>query len=82
MKVPLIPLILNCVTVKVVLPSTSESFVNTLIVTGESSGVVLLSSFTAIGESFIAVTLMLNVASSVPPLPSLIVYVMSGTVSL
>ena len=71
---PLItPAIVNCVTDNIVLPSISESLANTFTVTGVSSGVVLLSSLTAIGLSFTAVTLILNVPVSVPPFPSLMV---------
>ena len=55
------------------LPSISESLVKTLTVTGVSSGVVLLSSFTAIGVSFTAVTVIDKFAVAVPPFPSLIV---------
>ena len=39
-----------------------------------------MSSFTAIGESLTAVTVIANVPVSVPPLPSLTVYVITGTV--
>lgn len=53
--------------------------VKTLTVTGVSSGVVLLSSFTAIGVSFTAVTVIDKFASSVPPCPSLILYETTGT---
>ncbi len=73
-NVPEIPAMVNCVTLKTVpLPSGSESFVNTFTVTGVSSGVVLLSSFTAIGLSLTAVTEITKSPLSVPPLPSLIV---------
>ena len=72
-KVPAIPSMVNCVIVKVVPPSGSESLVNTFTITGVSSGVVLLSSFTAIGVSFTAVTVIDKFAAAVPPFPSLIV---------
>ena len=72
-KVPEMPSIVNCVIVKVVLPSGSESLVNTFTVTGVSSGVVLLSSLTAIGLSFVGVTVITKSPLSVPPLPSLTV---------
>ena len=39
-----------------------------------------MSSFTAIGESLTAVTVIANVPVSVPPSPSLTVYVITGTV--
>ena len=72
-KVPAIPKIVNCVIDKVVPPSGSESLVNTFTVTGVSSGVVLLSSLTAIGLSFVGVTEITKSPLSVPPLPSLTV---------
>ena len=69
-----IPAMVNCVTVKTVPPpSGSESFNNTFTMTGVSSGVVLLSSLTAIGLSFVGVTVITKSPVSVPPLPSLIV---------
>ena len=71
-NVPVIPVMVNCVTIKVVLPSGSESLVNTFTVTGVSSGVTLLSSLTAIGLSLIAVTVIAKFAFAVPPCPSLI----------
>ena len=66
-KVPTIPSMVNCVTVKVEPASRSESFVNTFTVTGVSSGVVLLSSLTAIGSSFIGVMVMVKVLETVAP---------------
>ena len=71
-KVPAIPSMVNCVIVKVVPPSGSESLVNTFTVTGVSSGVVLLSSLTAIGLSLTGVTVIVRFAFAVPPCPSLI----------
>ena len=72
-KVPVIPAMVNCETVKTVPPpSGSESLVNTFTVTGVSSGVTLLSSLTAIGLSFTAVTVIDKFAFAVPPCPSLI----------
>ena len=72
-NVPEIPAMVNCVIDKVVPPSGSESFNNTFTVTGVSSGVVLLSSLTAIGLSLTAVTVITKSPLSVPPLPSLTV---------
>ena len=71
-NVPGTPKMVNCVTV-IGLPSGSESLVNTFPEIGVSSGVTRLSSFTAIGESFTAVTVIANVPVSVPPSPSLTV---------
>ena len=78
---PVAPAILNCVTV-IVFPSGSESFANTLPVIGVSSGVEMLSSFTAIGPSFTAVTVKFKAPTSVPPAPSVMVYSTEGTVPL
>jgi len=56
-------------------PSMSLSFVSTFIwLFVESSMIVVTSSF-AFGGSFAGVTVMYTVAVSVPPFPSLIVYV-------
>ncbi len=54
------------------LPSTSLSLDKTLPVIGVSSGDEILS-FTASGASLTAVTVMVNVSVSVPPLASLTV---------
>ena len=70
----------NCVTESVLL-SASASFVKTFPVAGVSSLIVLVLSV-AIGESFTAVTVMFNAPVSVPPLPSLTVYVIAGTLPL
>ena len=78
-NVPVTPKTVNCVTV-IGLPSGSESFVKTFPEIGVSSGVTKLSSFTVIGESLTAVTVIANVPVSVPPSPSLMVYVITGTV--
>ena len=59
------PLIVNCVTVKV-LPSGSVSLVNTFPETGVSSSVVT-TSFTASGASFTGVTIICKSAVSKPP---------------
>ena len=72
-NVPVIPAMVNCVITKVVLPSGSESLVNTFTVTGVSSGVTLLSSFTAIGLSLVAEIVIFKFPMAVPPCPSLIV---------
>ena len=61
-----------------VFPSKSVSFVRTFPVAGVSSCVVLISSV-AIGASFVGLTTMSINPVSVPPLPSLTVYVISGT---
>ena len=52
--------------------SGSVSFVNTLPVSGVSSGVVIVS-FSTFGGSFTEVTVMAKVAESDPPFPSEIV---------
>ena len=61
-----------------VFPSKSVSFVRTFPETGVSSGVVCVSS-DAKGASFVGLTTMSINPVSVPPLPSLTVYVISGT---
>ncbi len=62
------------------LPSGSVSFVKTLPVTGVSS-VALTTSSTATGKSLTAVTVIAKVPVSVL-VPSVIVYVITGTVPL
>ena len=61
------------------MPSASVSLVKTLPETGVSSGVTTLSAI-AFGTSFTAVTVTPKVPVLVPPLPSLTVYVIVGTV--
>ena len=70
----------NCVTESVLL-SASVSFVKILPVAGVSSLTVFVLSV-AIGASFTAVTVMFNAPVSVPPFPSLTVYVIAGTLPL
>ena len=72
-------MISNCVTDKV-LPSASVSFVKTFPVAGVSSFTVFVLSV-ATGASFTAVTVIANVPVS-ELVPSVIVYVITGTVPL
>ena len=76
-NVPETPATTNCETVNVV-PSTSLSLVKPFPVSAASSGPDF-ASFTAAGASFTGVIEIVNVPVSLPPSPSEMVYVITGT---